>query len=248
MACNDLLDEGAIEVRVLVSILREGPRHIKCLSWFRLRRKCICVGLRRRACRDESGSIMMSLAMSVWISMLRGVNVGGHHKIKMDALRALYVSLKLEDPRTYVQSGNVIFRTREKNSALLAKKIQGAIERKFEFRPEVILRTVEELRIATAANPFAGRQDIEPGKLLVTFLAAEPGPQSHDKLADLKDYPEELHLMGRELYIYFPNGAGKTRLPWSSVEKLVGTPGTARNWNSVTRMLQMAEEMMAEEK
>lgn len=181
--------------------------------------------------------------MPVLISMLRGVNIGGHNKIKMDELRALYESLKFADPRTYVQSGNVIFRTKEKNSAALAKKIQDAIERKFGFRPDVILRTVNELRAAIAASPFAASRGLEPGKILVTFLAGDPGPDARTTLAGLKGYPEELHLKGRELYIYFPGGAGKSKLPWSKVEKLVQTTGTARNWNSVTKMLEVAEEM-----
>jgi uncharacterized protein (DUF1697 family) len=180
--------------------------------------------------------------MPILISMLRGVNVGGHNKIKMDTLRALYESLKFEDPRTYVQSGNVIFRTKEKNFAALAKKIQNAIGRKFGFHPEVILRTADELRNAIAASPFAGR-NLEPGKILVTFLAGEAGPEALDNLLSLKDYPEELHLQGRELYIYFPDGAGKSKLPWSKVDKLLQTTGTARNWNSVTKMLAIAEEM-----
>ena len=184
--------------------------------------------------------------MPVLISMLRGVNVGGHNKIKMDALRALYESLKLESPRTYVQSGNVIFRTKEKNSAALAKKIQSAIERKFAFRPEVILRTTDEMRTAITASPFAGR-NLEPGKTLVTFLAGDPGGKAGETLRSLKDFPEELHLLGRELYIYFPDGAGKSKLPWSKVDKLLETTGTARNWNSVTKMLAMAEEMEKEE-
>jgi uncharacterized protein (DUF1697 family) len=183
--------------------------------------------------------------MPVLISMLRGVNVGGHHKIKMDALRALYESLKLDAPRTYVQSGNVLFRTKEKNSPALVKKIQNAIERKFGFRPEVILRTTAELKSAIAASPFTGR-DLEPGKILVTFLAGDAGPESRDKLLALKDYPEEFHLRGRELHIYFPDGMGKSKLPWSKIEKLLATPGTARNWNSVTKMLAIAEEMEAE--
>jgi uncharacterized protein (DUF1697 family) len=183
--------------------------------------------------------------MPVMISMLRGVNVGGHHKIKMDALRTLYVSLKLEEPRTYVQSGNVIFRTNEKNLSQLAKKIQDGIERTFGFRPEVILRTTDELRKAIAASPFASRRNLEPGKILVTFLAGEPAPEAHATLDGFKSYPEELHLKGRELYIYFPNGAGKSKLPWSSVERLVKVTGTARNWNSVTKMLEMAEETEA---
>jgi uncharacterized protein (DUF1697 family) len=174
--------------------------------------------------------------------MLRGVNVGGHNKIKMDVLRALYESLKLDSPRTYVQSGNVIFRTREKNSAALAKKIQTAIERKFGFRPEVILRTTGEMRTAIAASPFAGR-NLEPGKTVMTFLAGDARLEAANELLALKNFPEELHLLGRELHIYFPDGMGKSKLPWPKIEKLLATPGTARNWNSVTRMLAMAEEM-----
>ena len=177
------------------------------------------------------------------ISMLRGVNLGPHNRIKMDALRALYQSLKLEDARTYVQSGNVIFRTKEKNIAGLAKKIQAAIERKFGFGPAVVLRTANELRDAIAANPFADRRDVEPAKLLVTFLVGEPGPEARPRLASLKGHPEELHLKGRELYLYFPNGVGKSKLPWSQVEKLLHTNGTARNWNSVINMLKIAEEL-----
>jgi uncharacterized protein (DUF1697 family) len=177
----------------------------------------------------------------VIISMLRGVNVGGHNPIKMEALRALYESIGFEDVQTYVQSGNVIFRARQKNLPALTSKIQDAIERAFGFRPAVLVRTTDELKTAVAANPFAGRRNIEPGKLLVTFLAAEPGPESQSVLDGLKRHPEELHLKGRELYIYFPNGAGKSKLPWSAVEKLLKVQGTARNWNSVTKMLEIAE-------
>jgi len=184
--------------------------------------------------------------MPVLISMLRGVNLGPHNRIKMDALRAVYESLKFEDPRTYVQSGNVIFRTKEKNSAALAKKIQNAIERTFKCSPEVILRTTDELRNAIAASPFASRHNLEPGKILVTFLATEAGPDARTTLLGFKSYPEEIHLKGRELYIYFPDGAGKSKLPWSKVEKLLQTTGTARNWNSVTNMLAIAEELEAE--
>lgn len=182
--------------------------------------------------------------MPVLISMLRGVNVGSHNRIKMNALQALYESLRFQDPRTYVQSGNVIFRTKEKSSPALAKRIQNAIEPTFKCSPEVILRTTDELRKVIAANPFAGR-DLHPGKILVTFLATEPGPEAHSTLLSLKSYPEEIHLKGRELYIYFPDGAGKSKLPWSRVEKLFQTTGTARNWNSVTKMLAIAEEMEA---
>jgi uncharacterized protein (DUF1697 family) len=181
--------------------------------------------------------------MPVLISMLRGVNVGSHNRIKMDALRALYESLMFADPRTYLQSGNVIFRTKEKNFAALAKKIQSAVEREFGCRTEVILRTTDELKRTIAGNPFAASRQLEPSKILVTFLATEPGPEANSALMALKDYPEELHLKGRELYIYFPNGAGRSKLPWSNLEKLFQTKGTARNWNSVTQMLEIASRL-----
>jgi len=181
--------------------------------------------------------------MPVLISMLRGVNVGAHNRIKMEALRDLYESLKFQDPRTYVQSGNVIFRARENSSRQLAKKIQSAIQQTLGCSPEVILRTVDELREAIAASPFPARRGLDPGKILITFLADEPGREAEGSLAELKSHPEEIHLKGRELYIYFPGGIGKSKLPWSQVEKLLKVTGTARNWRSVTKMLEMAEEI-----
>ncbi len=183
--------------------------------------------------------------MPVIISMLRGVNVGAHNRIKMDALRALYESLGFEQPRTFIQSGNVIFRTKQKSTPQLAKKIQAAIGGKLGCSPEVILRSSEEMRQAIAANPFADRKGIDPAKLLITFLTAEPHADAKQKLSTLKPHPEEIHLIGREMYIYFPDGAGKSKLQWSQVEKMTKVQGTARNLNSVTKMLAIAEELEA---
>jgi uncharacterized protein (DUF1697 family) len=185
--------------------------------------------------------------MAVVVCMLRGVNVGGHNKIKMDALRALCISLKFKDPQTYVQSGNVIFRTDEKDMAKLAKRIGDAIQKKIGFRPDVILRTATELRDAINRNPFAGRDGIEPGKLLVTFLADAPAKEARQQALAIKTDPEELHLIGREVYIYFLNGQGRSKLPWSKIERLLQTSGTGRNWNSVTKMLAIADELEAAE-
>ena len=179
--------------------------------------------------------------------MLRGVNVGGHNKIKMEALRALYESMKLREAQTYVQSGNVIFRIDERDIALLTKRIEDGIERKFGFRPNVILRTAAEMREVIARNPFAKRRGIEPSKLLVTFLGSDPGAEAREKILQIKCDPEELRIEGRELYIYFPNGIGRSKLSWAGLEKTLKTPGTARNWNSVTKMLEMAENLEASE-
>jgi len=181
--------------------------------------------------------------MPVIICMLRGVNVGGHNLIKMDALKALCVSLKLKDPQTYVQSGNVIFSSEENDLAKLGTRIQDAIERKIGFRPNVMLRTAAEMRKVVARNPFAKRSGIEPGKLLVNFLAADPGKDARENALAIKIGPEEMHLIGREAYIYFPNGQGRSRFPWPAIERALGTSGTGRNWNSVTKMLEMAKKM-----
>jgi uncharacterized protein (DUF1697 family) len=185
--------------------------------------------------------------MAVIISMLRGVNVGAHNRVKMDALRAVYESLGLRDPQTYVQSGNVVFRTDKRDLAALAKRIEGAIERGFGFRPTVILRTSGELRDAIARNPFAKRSGIEPSRLLVYFLASDPGAETRDKVLSLKTEPEELRMDGRELYIYFPNGMARPKMSWAVLEKTLKVPGTGRNWNSVTKLLEMAERLEASE-
>lgn len=186
--------------------------------------------------------------MAAIVSMLRAVNVGGHNKIKMDALRALYESLKLRDAQTYVQSGNVVFKTDERDLPRLTKKIENAIEQSFGFRPDVVLRTSSELREVMAKNPFAKRRDIEPGKLQVHFLAGDPGAEARANVLKIKADPEELHIYGRELYIYFLNGMGKSKLSWAAVNKALKTPGTARNWNTVTKLLEMAESLEADSK
>lgn len=181
--------------------------------------------------------------MPVLICMLRGVNVGGHNKIKMDVLRAICVSLKCEGPQTLLQSGNVVFRTANRNIVELSKSIEVAIERKLGFRPNVLLRTVPELRDAIVRSPFAKRSGIDPGKLVVTFLGAELNAQGRKALLAMDVAPEELHALGRELYVYFPNGQARPKLSWPRVEKIIGPAFTSRNWNTVTKLLQLAESL-----
>jgi uncharacterized protein (DUF1697 family) len=159
----------------------------------------------------------------------------------MDALCALCSSLKLGDPQTYVQSGNVVFRTTERGVAGVAKRIGDGIEREFGFRTDVIVRTLEEMRTVVARNPFAKRRGIEPNKLIVLFFGAQPGQEASEKVQNIKAAGEELRLDGRELYIYFPNGMGRSKVSTPAIERMLKTPGTGRNWNSVTKLLEMAE-------
>lgn len=179
----------------------------------------------------------------VVVSMLRGVNLGPHRRIKMDALRNLYESLGFKDPQTYVQSGNVLFKTSERSVASLVRRIEAGIEQAFGFHADVILRTATEMQSVIARNPFGSRSGIEPGKLLVTFLSGDPTPEARAKLAEIKCDPEELRIDGRELYVYYPNGMGRSKLSPAVIERALRISGTARNWNSVTKMLEMAEMM-----
>jgi len=177
--------------------------------------------------------------MPVFVSFLRGINVGGHGKVSMSALRELYGALKLRDAQTYIQSGNVVFRSEQSDEAALAKTIQSGIGKAFGFHPEVILRSAAELRAIIAANPFAKRKDVASNKLVVIFLVTKPSAEVRAKLAELKGIPEELHLVGRELYIYFPVGMGQSKLP-PVLDRVLKAPATARNWNSVSKMKEMA--------
>jgi uncharacterized protein (DUF1697 family) len=183
--------------------------------------------------------------MTVAISMLRGINVGGHNCIKMESLRAVYESLGLRDAQTYVQSGNVVFRTTARDLAPLAKRIEGKIEQTFGFRPSVMIRSPAEFRDVIRKNPFAARKSVEPSKLLVTFLAADPAPESRKKILSLKADPEELRIEGRELYCYFPNGIGRAKLSPALIERTLKTAGTGRNWSTVTKLLEIAERLEA---
>ena len=181
--------------------------------------------------------------MHVYVSLLRGVNVGGHNKIKMEALRDLYRQLGFHDPRTYVQSGNVVFGAKNKN--LKPTFLEDAIEKTFGFRPGVVLRTAAELRRTVDANPFAKREGINPSLLLVSFLADAPGKEGLTALRALPIGPEEMHPTGREIFIYFPDGMGRSKFPWASMDKVLKTKATGRNLRTVTTLLSMAEELEA---
>ena len=128
-------------------------------------------------------------------------------------------------------------------SAKLTKKLEAAIHKKFGFQSDVILRSTKELRDVITRNPFAKRRDIHPGKLLVTFFSGDPGEEARQQVRAIKCDPEELFIEGREAYIYFPNGAGRSKLNWAVIPKTLKVQGTARNWNSVTKMLEIAEKM-----
>ncbi|MFI5097624.1 MAG: DUF1697 domain-containing protein [Candidatus Acidiferrales bacterium] len=183
--------------------------------------------------------------MAVIISLLRGVNIGGHHKIKMDALRDLYKDLGLHGAQTYVQSGNVVFQTKAGDISKLTRRIEDAIEKSFGFRPAVVLRTSMELGHVIAQNPCAKRLGIDPKKLAVMFLKKTPAAECLQNALKIKTAPEELWINGREAYIYFPNGVARPKISWPTIERALKTTGTGRNWNTVTKLFELAQALEA---
>ena len=161
----------------------------------------------------------------------------------MSKLKQICEDLGYRNVKTYVQSGNLVFSTSERSMAKLAKKIEDALEKSFGFRPDVINRTAAEMRDVVDRNPFAGRTEIEPSRLLVTFLASDPGDEARQKVRDIPIQPEELHIDGREMSIYYPAGIGRSKLPAAAIGRALKVPGTARNWNTVTKLLEMAESL-----
>ena len=179
--------------------------------------------------------------MTAFVSLFRGINVGGHHKIRMDELKELYESLGFKDVLPYIQSGNAVFTSDEADLARVRKQIEEGFEKKFGFHVEVIVRTSAELREIIDNNPFQSQQSKESKWIVVMFLAARPDETAQEDL--LKTYvgPEELIIIGKEVYIYYPNGIGRSKLSHSFVEKKLKTVGTARNWNTILQLQKLLQ-------
>ena len=180
--------------------------------------------------------------MPIYIAMLRGINVSGHKTIKMDELRASFLALGMRGVKTYVQSGNVIFAAARSSPAGLTKQIAGRIRQDFGFVVPVILRTQTELQNVIQSNPFAKMKSIDPAKLHVTFLS-EPVPKDAlKKLEALARAPDQVRLGGREIYLYCPDGYGRTKLSNTALERVLSVGATTRNWKTVNNLLAMTSE------
>jgi uncharacterized protein (DUF1697 family) len=182
--------------------------------------------------------------MPAIICLLRGVNLGGHKKISMDVLREICISLKYRNPRTYIQSGNVVFTTSEADHKRISSRMVSTIEKRCGFQTTAILRTAEDLRDILARNPFSSRTGIDPAKLVVFFLPESPNTETLTRITAINAGPEEIRPSGREIFIYFPNGQGQSKLP-PVLDRALKMPATARNWNTVLKLLAMATELEA---
>jgi len=163
--------------------------------------------------------------------------------LPMETLRSLCEGIGLEGVRTYIQSGNVLFRASAKDLAKAGAALEAAIETERGFRPSVVVRGLAGLRAAMEANPFASRRGLDDKRLLVMFLAGTPGASARKALGALPAAPEEVELLKTEAYLYFPNGLARPKLNMAAVERAIGVPGTCRNWRTVGTLLKMGEEL-----
>jgi len=179
--------------------------------------------------------------MPIYISMLRGINIG-HRRVKMDQLRKSFEALGFEQVQTYIQSGNVVFKSGESSPAALSKKIEGKILKDFGFPVSVVTRTADELRNTVANNPFLKQRGIDPEKLHVMFLSEAPARASLKELTAVTVAPDRCHCSGQEIYFYLPNGVSKSVLWNSPVDRILAVINTTRNWRTVNSLHQMCQD------
>ena len=178
--------------------------------------------------------------MKTYLALLRGINVGSNNRLPMSDLRVLLERNACTDVRTYIQSGNVILSTPVTDPAALERQITAAIAKRHGFAPRVLLLTRDELEQAVAANPFPQAADT-PTSVHLFFLAAAPKNPDLKSLEAFTVGGEAFALKGKVLYLHTPHGFGTSKLAERAM-KLIGGEATARNWRTVTTLLQMMKE------
>jgi uncharacterized protein (DUF1697 family) len=174
--------------------------------------------------------------LKTYVALLRGINLGRHKKVSMQELRALFGSLGAEDVATYVQSGNVVFRSADAPGKLI-EAIEKRIRRDLGLDVTVLLRARPQLAKVVSGNPF-GRRELT--KLHVTFLAEKPDRTRVRELDPDISKPDEFRVVGQEIYLCCPNGYGRSKLSNAYFEKQLGVAATTRNWRTVTKLAELA--------
>lgn len=176
--------------------------------------------------------------MTTQVALLRGINVGGQKKVPMGDLRELASELGLDNPRTYVQSGNLVVDA-DLDEAGLVTTLQSGIGDRFGLDVPVIARAASPFVRIAETHPFSGL-GLDERMLHVAFLDREPDKPVVD-LIDTELYqPDRLEARGREIYLAYPNGSGRSELNHALLERRLGVAATARNWRTVSKLAEMA--------
>lgn len=181
--------------------------------------------------------------MPLLISFIRGINVGGHKKIKMADLRDLYLDLGYHNPRTLLQSGNVVFEAAETDLAAVAARIEAGIRGRFGFAAEALLRTPAAFRAALANHPFDAEQLDRGNHAMIVFLTGAPDEDALAALRANNPGREAMAAAGDALYIFYTDGVARSKLDTRRIESALGVVGSARNWNTCQRLLKLLLEM-----
>lgn len=177
--------------------------------------------------------------MARQIVLLRGINVGGHRRVPMAELRELLTGLGYGDVRTHLQSGNVVL-TSDAAPGELERALEQQILDGMGVDPQVMVRTRDQLADVIARDPF-GDVATDPKRYQVSFLSGEIDPAVVEALADVDVAPERFVISGREIYTWHPDGVGRSELGKVLSDKRLGVSATARNWNTVTKLLELAD-------
>ncbi len=179
--------------------------------------------------------------MVTYISFLRGVNMTGHNSIKMTDLAALYSNLGFIQPCTFIQSGNVIF-SADKNRPVtdIVLAIENAIHDKYVYNVPAMIRTVPEMNSIITSNPYLTEPDFDPAKMAVVFLHDTVTESQKEKVAQVDYPPDKFTIIGNEIFTFCPDGFGRTKIYTNFFEKKMKVTGTARNWKTITTLLELA--------
>jgi len=175
---------------------------------------------------------------NTYVALLRGINVGGRKTVPMAELRSALTELGLEDVATYIQSGNVVFRGTQ-GATKLTDGIERCVEETFGLDVRATLRTRDELAAVGNGNPFLER-GADPAKLHVVFLDRKPAAKAVAELDPDRSPPDEFEVRGREIYLYLPNGMGRTKLSGDYFEHRLSVVATARNWRTALKLVELA--------
>jgi len=177
-----------------------------------------------------------------YVSILRGINVSGQKKIKMADLTRLYERIELESVTAYIQSGNIIFSSESTNSSDLKSRIEVAIEEHYGFHVPVDIRTHRELKEIVNNCPFKEAECLENyTKVLVSFLLSMPSEVDQLELLSLVKPPEKLVVQGKSVFLFCPDGYGKSKLSNTFLEKKLGVSATTRNWKTVLKLYELSQ-------
>lgn len=175
----------------------------------------------------------------VHVALLRGINVGGRNKLPMKRLRALFEAAGCEDVRTYIQSGNVVFRAEPALGRRIPTVVKNAIAAQHDMDVPVVTRTAAELASAAMHNPYL-KKGADERTLHVMFLVDEPGPGDVASLDPDRSPGDDFVVRGREIYLHCPKGVARTKLTNAYFDRRLGTTSTLRNWRTVCKLRAMA--------